>query len=99
MAKAEMVRLAGRLGAVEAYMLVRVGFEPGRQLTCSEAFLDYRAWCEREDLAPLRETEFIRRFEAVAREAGIPLRQRGSNLSFMDTSLQDLASGPSRDQD
>jgi hypothetical protein len=93
MTQAKMVRHAGRLGMVEGYMLARVVPEPGRQLTCSDAFLDYRAWCERQGFAPFRETEFIRVFEAIAREAGIPLRQRGGNLSFMDTGVRDVAPG------
>lgn len=86
-----MVRQARRLGAVKSYMLARVVPELGCQLTCSDAFLDYRAWCVQEGLAPFRETEFIRVFEAIAREAGIPLRQRGGNLSFIDTGLRDVA--------
>lgn len=82
-----------RLGAVEAFMVARVVPAEGHQLTCSEAFAGYRAWCDSEGFAALREAEFTRTFEAVAREAGIPLRQRGSNLSFMDTALTTSGSG------
>ena len=82
-----------RLGAVEAFMLARLVPADGQQLTCSEAFRSYRGWCDAEGLAPFREAEFTRTFEAVAREAGIPLRQRGSNLSFMDTALTTSGSG------
>lgn len=82
-----MVRVAGRLGAVEAFMLARLIPTAGRQLTCSEAFAGYRAWCDSKGYAAFRETVFTRTFEAVAREVGIPLRQRGSNLSFMDAAL------------
>lgn len=71
-------------------MLARVVPEIGSQLTCSDAFADYRSWCDQEGLAPFRETEFIRAFEGMAREIGIPLRQRGGNLSFMDTAVQDV---------
>ena len=95
MTQAKMVRHAGRLGTVEGYMLTRVAPEVGHQLTCSDAFTDYRSWCEREGLAPFRETEFVRLFEVLSREIGIPLRQRGGNLSFMDTVVRDVASSVS----
>lgn len=91
MTKPKKVAVAGQLGSVEAYMLARVTPEPGQQVTCSVVFEDYRTWCEREMFAPLREDQFVAIFEDVARAAGIPLRQRGSNLSFLDTVLRDAA--------
>jgi hypothetical protein len=91
MAKPRTIVEAGRLGAVEAYALARVVPEPGRQVTCSDAFVDYRAWCEREGQAPLREPQFMEAFEVLAREVGIPIRQRGSNLSFVDVMLTETS--------
>lgn len=81
------------IGTVEAYVLARVAPEPGAQVTCSAVFEDYRSWCARETLIPLREVEFVGAFEQVAREAGIPLRQRGGNLSFLDMALRDVRAG------
>lgn len=72
-------------------MLARVGPEPGSQVTCSAAFEDDRAWCAGRGDIPLREAEFVAAFEEVARQAGIALRQRGGNLSFMDMALTDVA--------
>lgn len=80
-----------RLGAVEAYMLARVASKPASQVTCSAAFEDYRGWCVVRGDIPLREAEFVAAFEGLARQAGIPLRQRGGNLSFMDMTLKDVA--------
>lgn len=80
-------RVADRLGVVEDYMLARVVPEPGRQITCSAVFADYREWCADTSAVPLREAAFIASFETVARASGIRLRQRGGNLSFMDMGL------------
>lgn len=66
---------------------------PGKLVTCSQLFADYRSWCVREGLAPLREPVFTEAFETLAREAEIPIRQRGSNLSFVDVALTDAPLG------
>ena len=89
MAKPKMVTVAGRLETVEAYMLARVAPDAGHQIACSAAFEYYRTWCAAEGLAPLREAAFVIALEEIARAAGIPLRQRGSNLSFMDVPTPD----------
>ena len=88
-ANGKPVAEAGRLGAVEKYALARVTPAPGELVTCSQLFSDYRSWCVREGLAPLREAVFTEAFEVLAREAEIPIRQRGSNLSFVDVALAD----------
>lgn len=90
MAKLTQVTEAGRLGAVEAYMRARVVPEPGKQLTSSAVFEDYRRWCVLEGLAPYREAPFLATFEAIARQVGIPLRQRGGNLSFLDVAMNNV---------
>jgi hypothetical protein len=82
---------ARQLGTVEAYCLERVTPAQGRQVTCSMVFKDYSAWCERRGFVPLREASFVEAFETLVREVGIPLRQRGSNLSFLDLALGDVA--------
>ena len=94
MPKPTRIVAADRLGAVEAFMLARVVPAPGRLVTCSDAFADYRQWCVTEDVAPLRESEFLSVFETVARSAGIPVHQRGSNMTFVDTALDDLRGLP-----
>lgn len=80
-----------RLGAVGAFMLAHLVPREGSQLTCSEVFACYRTWCDAEGYAAFREAEFSRIFESVAREVGIPLRQRGSNLSFMDAAMAEAS--------
>lgn len=90
MAKPRTIAEAGRLGAVEAYAIARVAPDPGRLVTCSDVFADYRSWCDQGGLAPLREPQFTEAFEMFAREVGIPVRQRGSNLSFVDVTLADV---------
>jgi hypothetical protein len=87
--KVMRVAEASALGAVDAYMLARLVPSPGQQITCSTPFDDYRAWCIREGFAPLREPQFVEQFESLAREIGIVPRQRGGNLSFLDTALAD----------
>ena len=70
-------------------MLARVMPAPGKLVTCSAVFDDYRQWCARQSLAPLREGIFVDAFEEIARQAGILPRQRGSNLSFFGVELRD----------
>jgi len=89
MATPTMVATAERLGLVEEYVLARFAPTPDHMLTCSEAFEDYRRWCVEQSLAPLREGDFVQSLTAIAREVGITPRQRGSNLSFLDTGLRD----------
>ena len=91
MPKPTKIAAANRLGAVEAFMLARVVPRAGGLVTCSEAFADYRRWCADHDLAPLREAEFLSVFETVARSSAIPVRQRGSNMTFVDMGLSDCA--------
>ena len=91
MTKPEMVTLAVKFGVVDTYMLARLAPEPSHLVTCSAAFDDYRSWCVREGLAPLREALFTDQMMSIARAAGIGLRQRGGNLSFLDTALRDMA--------
>lgn len=79
---------AERLGAVEAYAIERLSPAPGVQVTCSAAFADYRNWCGHRGFVPLREAEFVAAVEELARSAGIPLNQRGGNLSFVDVELR-----------
>lgn len=87
-----------RLGLVESFALERLVPEPRNDLTCSEAFSAYRADCERRNLIPSREAEFTRSLEALARAAGMSIRQRGSNLSFLDTTLRGRPMKPSKDK-
>ena len=91
-ASGKPVAEAGRLGAVEDYALARVRPSPGALITCSQVFADYRCWCEREGMAPLREAAFTEALEDLAREVGIPIQQRGSNTSFIDVVLCDAPS-------
>ncbi len=92
MAKPETIATGGRLGTVEAFALARVVPQSGKLVTCSDIFVDYRVWCEREGQTPLREPQFTEAFEMLAREIEIPIRQRGSNLSFVDVTLADVPS-------
>lgn len=86
---AALVASAGaRLASAEAYALARVVPGVGQQVTCSALFSDYRVWCGTAGLVALREAAFISAFEELARTVGIPLRQRGGNLSFMDVALR-----------
>jgi hypothetical protein len=81
------VSVAVKLGSVDAYMMDRVVPAAGKMVTCSEVFEDYRAWCDRGGMAPLREGEFVDAFESLARTVGVELRQRGGNLSFLEMGL------------
>lgn len=78
-----------RLGTVEDFALRRVMPASGQQVTCTATFAAYRDWCLASQAVPLREAQFTEAFETLAREAGIPIRQRGSNLSFVDVALTD----------
>ena len=89
MATPDTISKVARLGPVEEFVLARLMPAPNRMVTCSEVFEDYRRWCGLHGMVPLREGEFVATFEAIAHEAGITPRQRGSNLSFLDTALRD----------
>lgn len=87
------VSAASEIGGVEQYALARVTHRTKSNTTCSDLFADYRLWCAREALAPLREASFTLTFLQIARESGIGIQQRGSNLSFLDVAIGDVSEG------
>ena len=91
----DATRSSARLGSVDAYALDRFLQLKGNQVTCSAVYADYRIWCASRHAIPLRETEFVAAVEELARSVGIPFRQRGGNLSFLDVALGNAGVEPS----
>lgn len=82
-----MVVAATALGPVVEFAVACVEKDDASVLTMTEVFQAYEVWCRRGNFAPLRQAEFQDAFVELAREVGISVRLRGSNISFIGVSL------------
>lgn len=80
----EYVAEAKRVGDVEEFAVQRVNPALGRTVTSSDLFASYRRWCGKGGEAPMSELEFYNRFEAIAKELKLAVRQRSGRLEYVD---------------
>jgi hypothetical protein len=74
-----------RVGRPVAYCAARLQPREGARKTADEVFDDYVAWCQQQNLMPLRAGVFREKLAAVIAMADIPKHADWSDLVLLDT--------------
>jgi hypothetical protein len=82
--------LEPRLGEIDAFMLARVTRVRGAQVSWSDLFTEYLAWCRAEGLEAANVEAFGRSLDALRHELGLRVRKHDGDVFFVGLGINRL---------